>query len=244
MQESEKLFNSVVKGISKDKETFKDTALIYDDTSQKKCVSYSKLVQLMKGCVAELQNYQINHDEYIGIDASDVNIEVLIALLSLFRCNTIVCPLDLTGDFEQSVKLCKILNIKHIILCKTTLKNNRKVEEWMSNDSSTTHELSSLNGSLLLIRLSLSNSSLGKTDLMTNNESIEFVVQSSGSTDSPKIIQVPGKCIYPNILDLWYVKHMKQICRVPKWGFTSDTPLPCLKHALPHCCPTQLAFDG
>eukprot|EP00794_Sanderia_malayensis_P007321 gene7321-8139_t len=171
--------------------------LIYNDgRNDQECMLYDELVRLIIEGSKELQIH-CKSNQYIGIDAANTTIETIVALLSLINIKAIICPLNISEEPKESIKLCKKLNIA-AILVKNTNFNGLSVTDL----ATTTEEqwfvsgLSAFKGEMSLVKREFA------PEDNLNPSFVDFVMQSSGSTGPSKLIQVPSQCIHPNILDL------------------------------------------
>ena len=172
-------------------------ALIYDDSHRKTEITYSQLCRSIEETSVELGKY-CQPREYIGVDAT-VSLEAITVLLSIVNIRALFCPLDLVNAFNQAITMCNTLNIATLIIHNRALNSAAGLQDWLSTNCKQVYSLSNTNSSVSVIKLNHS-----AKPLEAACKEVEFVVQSSGSTGSAKIIKVPGKCIYSNIKDLWY----------------------------------------
>ena len=174
-----------------------DSAIVYDDIASKQIVSYKQLSEIILEVTNDLAKH-CKEREVVGI-SSESSLAALYLFLSVIKIKAVACTLVVPDDAEKFIESCIRFHIKHIVIGETSIKNVPHLMYQLKRHNASVYPLQILNGNLAIITFQ----PIKSRNPCLRKNGIEFMVASSGSTGMPKMIKVPGKCIMPNILDLW-----------------------------------------
>ena len=174
-----------------------ESAIIYDDIASKQIVSYKQLSEIILEGTNELAKH-CKEREVVGV-SSESPLAALYLFLSVIKIKAVACTLVVPDDAEQFIETCIKFHIKHMIIGQNSIKDIPELRHQLKRYNAFVKPLKISDSNLAIITFQ----TIKSRSLSLRENGIEFIVASSGSTGTPKMIKVPGKCIMPNILDLW-----------------------------------------
>ena len=170
------------------------TAIVFDDMESQQKLSYKALSQKVKEIVTEMATF-FKEGDYAGIHAQNSS-EVICMLFSLLKLKVICYPFNLSVSESRIYEFLQESGVKFAIINNHFVGTNNYMKELTEKGDLTIQPLKCLKD-LVFVEIS------SKKKSCQSKHNIEFVVASSGSTGHKKVIRVPGRCILPNVIDLW-----------------------------------------
>ena len=181
-----------------------EIAIIYDNGVYDESITYVHLLSLVDKLQEEM-NRKIEHKggtdkQMCGAFFGSPSIKGIAIFLSCLRLNYIFVPISSKARKSSHFEIVKRYNIKHCLVEKNMLQIFLDALKFIDIKVKEIRTLRAMQMDYVLVIL-LMDSFLA----LTLDRSCAYIVQSSGTTGTPKTIIVPDSCITPNITDLRYV---------------------------------------